>query len=336
MNKNLRRLLSLSILASCAVAPISAYDNKNEHKHNVQHAVPPGQYPSSQDALPFFIGAYYTYWVPYQTGMNLGLGGNNLAQPGNVARPALNGASGFKVSLGSNTGHDAWNVQLNYTWFWYSPGYRANNPKNEVLYIPTFNANNVVYQTLESRFQTQFNRIDGIVDRSFYAGHYLAFRPWLGLLGVWDYQNLDYNATTEQEQIEKARDTQNWWGIGPYAGVEATFYFTNDWGLFISSGGSLLLANHDVNIGDFYYTDDTPSSTVRNNKTNFNNVEPMIETSLGLRWDSNWTDWALRIDVAWELQTYFNHNGFLPYYSPVGVLGDYSMQGLTVGLRFNF
>ncbi|MCH9811563.1 hypothetical protein K0U07_02225 [bacterium] len=336
MNKNLRRLLSLSVLAACTFAPAYAYDNKEDHKHNMQHAVPPGQYPGGDESLDFFVGASYTYWVPYQTGMVIGQGRTSSASQGNTAAPSTDGASGFKVMLGANTQHDAWNVQLEYTWFYRSPGFSTNKLKNTVHFTPTFDELTPRYSSLESRFQNQFNRIDGMVDRSFYAGHYLAFRPWLGLLGAFDYQDLDYNATTTEGTDLRARFHQDWWGIGPYAGAEATFYFTNDWGLFISTGASLLLSNHDVRQRLGTWDGTTLSPTIINNSDNFNNVEPMVEAKLGLRWDSNWTDWALRIDVAWELQTYFNHNGFLPYYSPVGVNGDYSMQGLTVGVRVNF
>ena len=336
MNKNLRRLLSLSVIAACAFAPAYAYDMKDEHKHNMQHAVPPGQYPGGDDSLDFFVGASYTYWVPYQTGMVIGQGRTGAAgNYGNFATPSVEGASGFKVMLGANTQHDAWNVQIEYTWFYRSPGFSANNLKNSVPYTATFNQTDVLYTELSSKFKNQFNRIDAMVDRSFYAGHYLAFRPWLGLLGAFDYQDLDYNAVASGAQ-QQARFHQDWWGIGPYAGAEATFYFTNEWGLFISSGASLLLSNHDVRMRLGNVEDGTLSPSVINTKDNFNGVEPMVEAKLGLRWDSNWTDWALRIDVAWEAQTYFNHNGFLPYYSPTGVQGDYSMQGLTVGVRVNF
>ena len=58
---------------------------------------------------------------------------------------------------------------------------------------------------------------------------------------------------------------------------------------------------------------------------------------LGIRWDSFWTDWALRVEIAWEMQTYFSHNGWFRPDAPEQMnRGTYSMQGLTAGIRVNF
>jgi hypothetical protein len=195
---------------------------------------------------------------------------------------------------------------------------------------------------LETKFKNQFNRIDATLDRAFHAGHYLTFRPFMGLLGAWDSQNLYTNAQTDavaiafDDDTQSYRSSQNWWGIGPYGGLESSYYFTNDWALFLSSGVSMLLSNHNVSAKSYTWTNSTTVGAYEfNNKQNVNSVEPMLETSLGLRWDMNWpNECALRLELAWEIQTYFAHSGLQVF--PSDELTNYSMQGLTLGLRVNF
>ncbi|MCH9621893.1 MAG: hypothetical protein S4CHLAM20_13240 [Chlamydiia bacterium] len=346
MKTNLRKILPIFVLAASAIiAPAFAYDNDEGHNNTKSTpAVPPAQYPGGEDALAFFVGASYTYWVPYQEGMNVAYADGNAAGTiiGNVIRPVMDGVSGFKVELGANTQHDGWCALVSYTWFDHQQSLKARSLVGGTNYHTPFsnesdNAARTNYDSVSTEFDMQFNRIHGSVDRAFYAGHYLAFRPWIGLLGAWENQALKFNMdVVNSNDVHQFRLRQDWWGIGPYAGVDCTYYLTNEWGIFLSTGGSMLLSNHDVRDTETTFANGSVSTTDHDIKTSFDNVEPMLEAMLGIRWDSFWTDWALRLEAAWELQTYFSHNGMLGVDEITGQMGNYSMQGLTVGLRIYF
>lgn len=338
MNKNRKGLQSLFLMATIlATVPALAATDNNMKKGKTQHAVPPAQYPNQEGQKNFFIGAAYTYWAPYQEGMNLAVGGDSTSVQGNIISARMNAQSGFKVFASSNCFHDGWVASACYTWFYNPASLRPNTLIDGPTYVPTFNADTISYSAMESDFTNQFNRIDVQVDRSFFAGHYLAFRPRLGLLAAWEKQHLNYNGDIsggENNAQDRFSMVQSWWGIGPYSGGEATYYFSSDWGLYISSGIAMLLSYHDVDNNNFRL--ETSFTAVNNSVDHFPNVEPMMEVGLGVRWEGNWTNWGLKIDLGWELQTYFNHNGFLGYYSPVGVYGNYSMQGLTLAAEVCF
>jgi hypothetical protein len=322
------------------------------------HAVPPPVNAHGEDALSFFVGAAYTYWAPYEGRTNVAIAEGVTAaevlstQTGTIVSPEMNAVSGFKVGLGANTHHDNWVVGLNYTWFYHAPGMKDSGlssaltgPTNQLYSVWSNDA--VIWNTVASQFHMQFNRIDACLDRAFYAGHYLAFRPWIGLLGAWDSQALNTNATFASSQstipssatATQIRMNQKWWGIGPYAGVDCTYYFANEFGLFLSSGAAMMLNNYDVNEGQNYFLTSTSTTSLGsqyNFAKTFNNVAPMMEAVMGLRWDSFWTEWALRLELGWELQTYFAHNGYNGVVDASGVRGQYSMQGLTAVARVNF
>jgi hypothetical protein len=350
MKSNLKNMIaSLSLVAVMATGQVFAYD-ETEKKSLTQHAVPPAVYPPGDEAFTFFIGAAYTFWQPFQGGTNIAYanGSSDGTTTGLVYGPAFNAQSGFKVNLGANVDHDGWAVRAEYTWFYNNPGTKVINLTSPagVTYLidaeTVEDANGIL--GLQTKFKNQFNRIDLTLDRAFHAGHYLTFRPFIGLLGAWDTQNLYADVQSNQAAIafdantQSYRNSQSWWGIGPYGGLESSFYFTNDWALFLSSGVSMLLSNHNASAKSYAWSSSTSSTITTyeyNNKQNFNSVEPMIESALGLRWDMNWpNECALRLQLAWELQTYFQHSGLQIF--PSDILQNYSMQGLTLGLRVNF
>ncbi len=340
MHLKLKKLIILLALTNCCTETRLFADDT--HTQTNQYSIAPAKNPLADDTLPFYIQAAYTYWVPYQEGMNLAYSGHSgtASIPGNIIRPNIEVCNGFKVAIGANTMHDGWMVGFNYTWFNNAPAMAANPLIPNLAYRQAFDgSSNHQILELSSKWSNQFNRIDGQLDRSFYAGHYLAFRPWLGLLGAWDTQNVNANDLEFEGQIEnvnkQVRWEQNWWGIGPYAGCEASYYFTNNCALYISSGGAMLLANHCPSQAEYKVQGATVLDYDFNLKNSFYNVEPMIETSLGLRWESFWTKWALCIDLSWELQTYFSHNGFQSFQYPMGIMGKYSMQGLTAGVKIS-
>ncbi|MCH9811564.1 hypothetical protein K0U07_02230 [bacterium] len=337
--KNLRRLFTLFLFAgsTCAVN-LHAAESNNEKKGKTQHPVPPAQYPNEEGTRNFSIGAAYTYWVPYQEGMILAVGGNNTTVAGDTITPAVSAQSGFKVFGSTNCYHDGWVAHLGYTWFYNPTNLRANTLIDNVTYTATFNNDSVTYSSINSQFGNQFNRIHASVDRAFFAGHYLAIRPWMGLLAAFEEQHLVYVGTHSvgDGSYDGFHMSQNWWGIGPYGGTEATYYFAPDWGLRVYSGLSMLYAEHKARYKNFTVTSSQTSEAVNNSLALYWGVEPMLEVGLSICWEGNWTDWGLALDIGWELQTYFDHNPFQGYYSGVGIAGNYSMQGLTVSARVSF
>lgn len=336
---NLKRLLPILIMGSTICAtPIFAYDNAKECK--VNQAVPPAKYPTNAENNNFFIGVSYTYWAPYQEGIDIAIARNSLETQGTTISPAMPAVSGFKVDLGANLQHDGWVISGNYTWFYLPTPMRSNSLSDSLEYTATFAPDTVSFLTLNSQFAMQLNRADITIDRSFWAGHFLSIRPWLGLLGASDRQHLNYTGVIAggQNNVQQVNIMQeDWWGIGPYAGSEATYYVNKDWGFYISSGISMLLTHRYVQASNINYNADGSTDGLNtNSRTSYNGVEPVFDATLGARWDANWTNWGIRLDLGWEFQKYFSHNGFLGYYSGTGVLSDFAVQGLTFSVRVNF
>lgn len=297
--------------------------------------------PIEKDHLPFFIGASYTFWKPYQSGINIAYSEGNIQTKGTVIEPKTHAVSGFKVAAGTHTFHEAWDVCINYTWFNQTPS-TSNNPlkdKQTIVYqSPFFDPPVTNYASLTSKFNIQFNRIDGFVKKDVLITDFLTLSPWMGLLGAWDKQRIQFDGKIDiLNDTQSANMRQIWWGIGPYSGALLNFYCFKDISIFIRSGTSLLYTQHYVKTYNFINNPDgSKKAAVSNNLTDFYSVDPMLETSLGINWKYNQKNYGLRFLLAWELQTYFNHNGFQDYASPIGNTESFSMQGLTIGAQFDF
>ena len=333
ISRSLKTILTIAFATSSFFTPLAATMKKEAH------AIAPAQFPGCEQDLRTFISASYILWQPYQTGMNIAVGSNSSTTSGGVLAPYTEAASGFKVCMEQNFGHDAWIGATTYTWFYHNPGLQANTLVSGATYVPTFDSTIASYSSLKSKFKTFFNRIDGTIARPHYVGHYLAFRPFGGALGAWDYQQLTFDAGTSSNNLisQSANMKQDWWGIGPFGGMKGIFYFDNSFGLYFGSGAAILLASHHIKSS---MTQVENVNAVTNVVNNFNftffGCEPMVEASLGLSYEKDFNAMYFGISVGWELQTYFSHNGFVKAYSPTGVRGNYSMQGLTLKLEMNF
>jgi hypothetical protein len=293
--------------------------------------------------LPIIFSAFYTLWAPYQEGMNIAYSTGDTIEPGNTIRPTTFYRSGFIVGGGWNSYHDDWTISSRYTLFYNYPDFHKQKLKITDSYHTPFSEEAFKSDKLHSQFNNWFNRVDVTIDRSFFTGRFISIRPWMGILGAWEDSNLNFNMKAEGEDyeitdIKQYTFFQSWRALGPYAGIEGTYYLVKQFGFFLSSGAAICRANHIVTqhistVDDEYILlDIDPIDT----ETSFSNVEPMIEASIGIRCDMEWKKITLRVQAAWQLQTYFSHNGFQGYYSPLGIYGNYSMEGLTAGFTCTF
>ena len=302
--------------------------------------------------LTFIIGADYTYWVPYQEGLQIAASGGHISglkipSKGNIIYPKMKGRSGFKIKMAANTLFNNWTASLNYTWFYNAPSMRSSRVTKDPVgsYFTTWdiypaariNKNNAYVDGAESEFQNQFNRVDATIHKKYITTN-LIFRPRIGFLSSWDSQYFNFNFITGNKiNIDGIfKNKQNWLGIGPYGRVDSTYYITNKWGLFLNAGTAILLAKH--NVDQIQYKTYTNASTYEIKSeinTVFYNVESMQEIALGFSWGSIYKKCALKLQLGWELQTYFSHGMMCPSFI-FGRMNNYSMQGLTIGLKAKF
>ena len=350
METNLKKLLPIVGVVCLSMTHAFAADyDSSSNSPQAQMAVPPSPTPG-ESGPNIFISADYTLWTARESG--LAIAASNYYSPatgspdqGKVFYPKMKLCSGFKVDLGVYLPHDNWDVKAEYTWF-----NNNNNKMHDADFtsgqaISTFNPDPLVgpvaLSEASSSWNVWFNRIDLTMGRSFFAGHYLSVRPFMGLLGAWDNQKLHVGYTTTGLTEYDLHNTQKWWGVGAYGGMNATFTFVSDssnqWSLFLDAGTALPWSK-------FNGTQSSKNETSETTRYSFHNstylVTAMLETSLGIRWETWWSDgsWMFLLQAAWEEQVWFSHNNFITLGSGTtgAGTGAYTMQGLTVKAAIAF
>ncbi|MCH9617425.1 MAG: hypothetical protein SP4CHLAM5_07140 [Chlamydiia bacterium] len=333
----IKKLTSITALI-CLLSSHASAMEQNVHHHN--HNCPLEHNYDHHRNTSFFVQAAYTYWAPYQEGMDLVYAQGTSSVKGNVITPKTYFSSGFKVGAGANNTDTGWFWAVNYTWFENNPGFKTHVLPSTLTYISPFASENAQFTSLSSRFYDQFNRVDGLFDRDFYSGKKFTFRPWIGFLGSWERQRLTMNGQAIQDDNNQPRIinySQSWWGVGPYSGMNCMYNFTQNFGLYIAPGASILYAYHNWSTLQ-YSTPQGEAPFIQHNNygKKFYNMEPMLEIALGLNLSYMHENFGIALSAQWQIQTYFSHNGLAGYYSPTGVMGNYTMQGLTASLRFSF
>ncbi len=349
METNLKKLLPIvGVLCFSMTQVVADYTDSSTNSPPTSMAVPPSPTPG-ESGPNVFVSADYTLWTAREAGLaiaasNYYSGGSSVSEDGKVFYPKMKLNSGFKVDLGVYLPHDNWDVKAEYTWF-----NNNSNDKHEADFtagqaISTFfpTTSSITLAEAESSWNVWFNRVDLTMGRSFFAGHYLAVRPFMGLLGAWDNQKLHIEYT-EFESLDEydLHNTQKWWGVGAYGGLNTTFTFVSDssnqWSLFLDLGTALPWSKFNGKQSSFNETDEVTHYSFHNSTYT---VTTMLETALGIRWETWWSDgsWMFMLQAAWEEQVWFAHNNFIVLGSNTAGAGNgaYTMQGLTVKAAIAF
>ncbi len=368
METNLKKALSIfGVVCFSMTSLFAASYDKNDSMDDMDNtsmkkaAVPPGTQPG-EDSPCCFVTVDYTYWVARQAGLAYAVSNDYAAgatsaaaTQGNVFYPNLSGRSGFKVGAGAYLNHDGWDMYAQYTWFYNKQNvgkYGSNANFTAGNGFSTWWIDSPDPLVVDGLYQAKaywgnfFNRVDVQLARSHYAGHYLQLRPFLGLLGAWDSQwyNIGYKTASTDSLFDTWENTQNWWGVGPYAGLCSAFMFPmgdnqTHWSLFMDMGTSLPWSKWQVN--KKLISGATSAALIdAYTRDTFWSVEPMVEMALGLRWETWWTEgmnWNFMLQAAWEEQVWFSHNHMVPIGTEgFAGYGNYTMQGLTLKAKVGF
>lgn len=331
--------------------------------------VTPNAGPRVKNGWDFYGVAAFTYWTAHEDGLafatiqaDLTIG--TFVPETQIAIPDFDWKPGFKVGAGMDFCHDGWDIFLNYTWFHSMNNTRsiavdpAGNPDVVDSYwlvnLPFFTDVSPVnllefYESSFGKWGVRLNVFDLELGRNFYMSRRLQFRPYFGLKGMWERQNLFVNFNsflangTELEYSQMNNNLKNW-GIGIRAGFDTAWHFTNSFSLlgeFALTGLWEQFKVHRVDSSTIFAASTlTGPGNVSgvNHTSNYYNLKPVIEWFLGFRWET-WTcgqGYHFALDAGWEQQIWFGQNQFLRIDDLDADHGDLGLQGLTARFRFDF
>lgn len=182
---------------------------------------------------------------------------------------------GFRAGVGFKSDHDNWDYSLTYTQFLTEVSKthnqdppanrtRINGRGNLVLTgflpdtIPTDSTNSIY-----TRRSVDLYVADLELGRSFFVSKTLSLRPEIGIKSAWIYQKLsqteqlNFANTFSTDAFENAiilpalsttqlKGKNDFWGIGPEAGVEMNWYIMDPFSIYAEISGAVLWGRFDV------------------------------------------------------------------------------------------
>lgn len=215
-------------------------------------------------------------------------------------------------------------------------------------------------------WRLHFNVIDWEVGRSFFISPKLVLRPHMGLKGTWQKQwydiaytmngvaNPTFDSTsglttsyayTSETEVYSQYHMQRYWGIGTRMGLDTSWMITKCFSIFGEMSASTMFGYFKDTRTDVsnVVNSDTDAVILENNTTvnvagRRHQVNAVLETQIGLRYDYMWCDdeYRFRLQAGWESQLWFNQNHFLLNDLANQQGADLGFEGLTVQVRFDF
>lgn len=300
------------------------------------------------DSYGFFVTADFLYWNLNEGGTDYVLTDKNT--PGNTP---FKGKSkeiefgwdpGFRVGIGYQfEEHDGWDGYLNFTWFQTEEHSHTHAPSGGGLIplwgYPFTNA----AEKAKASWEFDFYNLDFELGRRYFVSKYLSVRPEFGIKSAWIYQHVKASfVDIDPTDIDdfKVRRKNDFWGIGPRAGIDATWFFDSHFSLFGTTSAALLWGDFDVHEKE---REKIANLEVFNFKADFHSIVPTAQLLLGFQWEANFNDSRnhFKIMAGYEFQYWWRQNQMLEFqssgsFNPDRYSEDVSLQGLTLDVRFDF
>jgi hypothetical protein len=317
----------------------------------------------------FFFDVEFLYWysrqntAPYARRFELISDGSETSTPPSTVEVTRSLATldeswdpGVRVGLGWNMGCDGWDLSLFWTYYkntssesFSIPEFAGDYPISLgdfgiEVFAPTFGDTINAFSSLRSKWTNRFNEIDFVLGKKVWWSHCFAIRPYAGLRGAWTRTRFEINGqdgpkgdSNYLKQVSN-RFEDKIWGVGFVGGIDPTFYFTDCFAIYANLGFSVQWGKfEEKNTGSVYIENDNTSGINANYSNNYSFeyylMSSILDTGLGLRWESTWCDCQYRsnFDIGWE------HHIWMPHSGRVGdVNADLGYGGLVVRVRFDF
>lgn len=272
--------------------------------------------------------------------------------------PNFNWDWGFRLRLGANLPHDAWDVYMTWSRL-YTSAHRTISAGLNQFILPIYLSSQTNANTLFSggaprlalnakdNWNLHFNELDLEVGRQFFVSKWLTVKPHAGFRGAWIHQRdkvryFNFIANPNAD-FATANMKCNFNGIGIVGGLDTQWGIGCGWSLFANYSTSLLYGYFTINNNE----SGVSAGVTRNfySASDFYHVNRFInDLMLGLRYDYMFCEdlYHVGIQVGWEQHLLFGQNQFIRFVDDgnpglfVSNQGDLALHGFSLQVRFDF
>ncbi len=294
------------------------------------------------DGIQTWASVSYMLWNASEKGLELGHMYSNAPtqHQGKVVNMDFDYKSGFKISVGYNTNHDAWQVYADYLRL------HLTDSKNESLSANMTAISTYWFETARdatvanAKWKLGIDLLDLMIARPCYVGKKLVFSPHFGIMGGWIDQKYNVKYTIGSV-VPESKNKADSWLIGPKAGLDTKWLFYKGFRMFANLDLSIFY--QDFNSKAKQETYNNPATLAANYKNNKGYVNPSCEVFTGLGWGMYFSNRKAHVDLlaGYDFMVFFEQN-MMRYLNDMissrtgASPGNLCLHGLTTTLRFDF
>jgi len=230
--------------------------------------------------------------------------------------------TGVKVALGYKTPHDNWDVSMRYTYL--NADSTSSSSKTQPSVLISLTNFEVIYASkVKSRVDITYDNLDLELARSYFMSPMLSFRPHLDVKSTWMdiSQNVQITAshinnTNQTAGLDfKTKQTSKFWGVGPRAGLDTSWFLGYGFHIFANLSGSAQYAYFKTDTTQLLPPSQKPflqNGKAMDVKHKFHRFIPSVNTYLGLGYDFFFNDNRnhIALKAGYEIQYYWRVNQF--------------------------
>ncbi len=260
---------------------------------------------------------------------------------------------GLRVGVGYRMEHDQWDTQLYYTWFYTRGEDHVSERSGGVhsTYLGNFYVGNPLglglsgpsYQSASIDWTIRFNIFDWELGRNFWVSKSLSLRPFIGVKGGWIDQFIHSKwknpnrSGAEFFNVGVENIKNNFWGIGPAAGINSAWLLfagqSQFFSLFADFSGAIMWGHWSFS--DRFKNDIHQKVSI--DLQDINSGASMVRVFMGFKWDGDFSQKHYRFStkLGYEMQFWIDQ---LQFYSFTGgrLNSGLTLQGGTLEFCFNF
>jgi len=311
----------------------------------------PSAYPQSaalvcDNGWDVTISANYLYWLWSQdSSTQVGVVVDQTASPGfNGTSTAVYNTpgytSGFKVGLGLGLPEfDNWDLNAEYTWYRNTSNESASGSASKALVLKGLKKDADAYSvgSVNSEARLGYQTLDFLVRRNMYFGKQLTFRVGTGLRAQWISE--EFETTGSLTALSSADPSYNSiernmtsWQLGPKLSMDLKWLLGAGFGIMGNLHNSLLYTSYNTSASAAGTISGSGFSSTYTGLDNYGTIRPVTEAFLGLNWEMYFCDNNFHFDLF----AGYDFNIFWNYDMLSNNRGDMTLQGLNIGVHFDF
>ncbi|NGX35106.1 MAG: hypothetical protein K1060chlam1_01476 [Candidatus Anoxychlamydiales bacterium] len=248
---------------------------------------------------------------------------------------------GFRVGFGFYAMHDAWNVQVDWTYIKIKADSELSNGGTGQLlplWLPPQGVTHTQIPNASARWSGDYSTMDIMIGKPYHVSRYYISNPMFGVRAGWIDQDYHVRYFTHVEQNVWLKN--DFWGVGLRGGYEGQFLLGSGWSIYGKAAFALLFGKFDIS----QQAENTVSIQEYKTEDSFYSVQPNAELGLGINWSKFYhkNQYQISVKVGYEFHQWWDQNQSRRFFDTDPTAndtvsrGDLSFNGFMFGLHLEF